>query len=106
MSKKDTSQVTDIWLCAFVVYLYGIEALVGIDIEAEGTRKNITFTVNVPECDLQLLQQQYHSKDENTGVIPKAFVDAYQFVLKTQKQVFRDGYGTWRSAAWITGKVA
>ena len=106
MSKKDTSQLTDIWMTALCVYLYGTESLVGIDIETEGTRKNIMFTVLVPECDLQILQGQYHAKDENTGVIAKAFVDAYQFVLKIQKQVFREGYGTWRSAAWVTGKVA
>lgn len=103
--KRDVSTLSDLFFTAFVVYLYGQDALVGVDIIPDETRKNITFTVGVPECDLQILQEQYHAKDENVAVIPKAFVDAYQFVLRIQKQVFKNGDGTWRSIAWQRGLV-
>jgi len=103
MSQRDTSQLTDIFLCALIVYLYGTEALVGVDVEQDDLRKNITFTVNVPSCDLESLQGQYHGRDDSISVIPKAFVDAYQFVLTTQRRALRDG--TYRSTAWVEGRV-
>jgi hypothetical protein len=98
--KKDVSTLSEIFLTALTIYLYGQEALVGIDLD-ENNRP--VYTVNVPSCDLTILQDQYHAKDESMSVVPKSFAEAYAFVTKIQRQARNDG--TWRSVAWQRGEV-
>jgi hypothetical protein len=99
MAAHDTTITKSIWICAVIAYLYGIDAVVGINEEGFGKS---TYLVNVPEEDFEIIESDYNSKNLPLADA-KGFVHAYNKVVGIQKDMRRRKETSWRSDRWIAG---
>jgi hypothetical protein len=93
------STTTDIWLCAVLVYLgYRLCEIADLD------GKSTNYVVACPRFDFEILEADYRA-----GHCPlsdaKAFVSAFNHIIKLQKEMRRRGEQHWNSPEWIAEKV-
>jgi hypothetical protein len=95
------SKTTDIWLAAICCYLYGDDALWLIE-DSDGNSR-FTFTLAVPECDLDIIATDYRTGQCNLADA-KAFTTAYNYVLKCLRKMRERRETSWTSLSWVTAK--
>lgn len=101
---------TNEWFCAFLMYLFGEECLLRIEIESDGSsqahgrnHRVKKFTCDVPSFDAK----EYHEelKEGRLAISDlNAFASVYMRLNRILRDMTRSGETSYESPSWIAGR--
>jgi hypothetical protein len=99
LSKRDTSTTDNIWFASVLVFAgYELCSITEADF---GT---CIYKVQCPEMDFKQLEQDYQNNSLPLADA-KAFVDAFNRIVQTQKSYRKRGLTAWSSERYINGEI-
>lgn len=99
MSRRDVSTTDDIWFASVLIYSgYELCSITEADF---GT---CIYKVQCPEMDFKQLEQDYQNNSLPLADA-KAFVDAFNRIVQTQKSYRKRGMSGWSSQRFQNGEI-
>jgi hypothetical protein len=94
----------DVFLAAVIHYLYGADALLGIDMIPSGHTTRPQFTFDIASCDGDIIAAEYKSSEGLAVADLNKYAKSYVQITGQLKRLHREGLTSYRSDQWVAGR--